>query len=441
MTKRGYVRALSFTFAAILVLAGLAGINMYKANAYKSRLESSYQHSLNELAENLDAIETNLTKSVYSGSDKMLTEISGDLFAECNEAKDALSRLPVEQMNLGSTYKFISQAADYSAYLAGKLAQKDEITDEEHENLGKLLEYSAQLRDSVNSMIAVCNSGGEITSSGVRGDSIKINAISADMSEAEKTFKDYPTLLYDGPFADSVLNRESSLLKTAKEIDREEAREIASKALGVNISELSFDGEKDGKLPSYVFSHGQRSIGVTRRGGYVSYILYGGKITGSQISEKSAVGTAEKYLETLGYKNMKSSYYAINGNVCVINFAYTKDGVTYYSDLIKVGIAMNNGRVVSLEADGYLVNHRERGEFRAKLKKSDAQKKLSKYLSVIGSKKCVIPLENGTESQCFEFHCRSKETGEEVLVYINASTGAEDNILLLLYSDSGTLTK
>ncbi|MFQ8957741.1 MAG: hypothetical protein ACLR6O_02260 [Eubacterium sp.] len=51
-------------------------------------------------------METNLTKSIYSNSDKMLMDIK-DLYAECSQAKDAL-RLPIEQMNLGSTYKFIT---------------------------------------------------------------------------------------------------------------------------------------------------------------------------------------------------------------------------------------------------------------------------------------------------------------------------------------------
>ena len=78
---------------------------MTTANSYKAQLELNYQQSLNELSENLDSIETNLTKSVYSNSDKMLMDISKDLYAECSQAKDALSRLPVEQMNLNSKYQ------------------------------------------------------------------------------------------------------------------------------------------------------------------------------------------------------------------------------------------------------------------------------------------------------------------------------------------------
>ena len=33
------------------------------------------------------------------------------------------------------------------------------------------------------------------------------------------------------------------------------------------------------------------------------------------------------------------------------------------------------------------------------------------------------------------------QKGQEVLIYTNAETGKEEDILLLLYSDNGTLTK
>ena len=72
----------------------------------------------------------------------MLMDISKDLYAECSQAKDALSRLPIEQMNLGSTYKFITQSSDYASYIANKIASSQTISTEEHQNLNKLLNYA-----------------------------------------------------------------------------------------------------------------------------------------------------------------------------------------------------------------------------------------------------------------------------------------------------------
>lgn len=442
MTKRGYIRLFSYSIALVAVLAGFAIMNMNMATQYKAQLENNYQQSLNELSETMDSIETNLTKSVYSNSDKMLYEISSDLYSECNEAKDALSRLPVGQMNLSSTYKFISQAGDYSTYIAQKVASGKTISNEEHKNLNTLLNYANQLNDSINSMVSVCNNGGLITASNVKNENnISVNSLTNDMTTAENAFKDYPTLLYDGPFADAVLNREPEMIKNAEDYSREDARDAAAYAMGCSVDQVNFETEEDGNIPCYVFTYGQKTVGVTKSGGYVAYMIYGGKITKSTITEKNAVNIAKKYLKKLGFENMKETYYMTDNNICVINFAYTKDNVIYYSDLIKVGISMNDGKAVSVETEGYLTNHRERAAFKSAKKQTDLQKSISPYLNVLDVKSCIIPKDNGTEVMCYEFHCESPETNEEVLIYVNSETGAEENILLLLYSDGGTLTK
>lgn len=442
MTKRGYIRLFSYSIAIVAVLAGFAIMNMNMAATYKAQLENNYQQSLNELSETMDSIETNLTKSVYSNSDKMLFEISSDLYSECNEAKDALSRLPVAQMNLSSTYKFISQAGDYATYIAQKAASGEKISDEEHKNLSTLLNYANQLNDSIASMVSVCNNGGRITASNVKNkNNVSINSLTNDMTTAEKAFKDYPTLLYDGPFADAVLNRESKMLKNAESYSKDDAIDIAAYAMGCAVDQVSFASEEDGNMPCYVFTYGQKTVGITKQGGYVAYMLYGGKITKSTITEKNAVNIAKNYLDKLGFDDMSETYYMTENNICIVNMAYTKGNVVYYSDLIKVGVSLNDGKVVSMEAEGYLTNHRERESFKTGKKAEELQKNISPYLNVLNVKNCVIPKDNGTESMCYEFHCESTETNEEVLIYVNAKTGAEEDILLLLYSDGGTLTK
>ena len=40
---------------------------------------------------------------------------------------------------------------------------------------------------------------------------------------------------------------------------------------------------------------------------------------------------------------MKESYYVINNNICTINYAYVQDGAVCYSDLVKVGVALDSG--------------------------------------------------------------------------------------------------
>ena len=103
--------------------------------------------------------------------------------------------------------------------------------------------------------------------------------------------------------------------------------------------------------------------------------------------------------------------------------------------------AASQSKIYSFEAKGYLTNHKTRQTASVKISEKELQESLSKHVDVISSKYCVIPKDNGTEAACIEYHCAGKSSGDEVLIYINTQTGEEENILMLLYSDNGTLTK
>ena len=61
-------------------------------------------------------------------------------------------------------------------------------------------------------------------------------------------------------------------------------------------------------------------------------------------------------------------------------------------------------------------------------------------LRVENVSRAVIPTGGGYEKYAWELRC-ADETGQDVLVYIDTSTGQEDDILILLYADGGALTK
>lgn len=443
MTKRSIIRAVSFSICIVAVLSAYAIIGHNRSVAYKARLEVSYQKSLFELSECLDSIETNLTKSAYATTPTMITNLSEDLYSECNSAKNALSILPIDRLNLNGAYKFLTQATDYSNYLAAKIRTGEQISDKEYENLKAMLEYSKKYSGYIDEMVAKCYAGGKITEGEIKSkhDGSTISNMSLNFDEAEKTFTDYPVLLYDGPFADAVLNRKPEMTKSGKKMSKEECHAIAAKALNVKPAELKFQSEEEGLIPCYDFAYNNSIIAVTKSGGYVAYIICSDQVKTKTITEENAKNIAKSYLKSLGYDGMESTYFTTANNVCVINFAYSENNVIRYTDLIKIGISLSDGKVYSLEAKGYLTNHRNREAYTAKISESEAVQRLSSNVEVISSKTCLIPKENGKEAFCYEFHCKSKGSKQEVLIYINAETGEEENILLLLYSDNGTLTK
>ncbi len=442
MTKRSYIRIVSyigFMLAVIVISSVLSATNM---KAYKSELEVSYQQSLAEFAECLDKVDTDITKSLVSNSKGEVYDLSRDLYAQCSTAKNAMSRLPVSQMKLGNAYKFLSQCSDYAQYIGTKIDKNEIITDEEHQNLKSLLGYAQKFSEQAKDMVANVNSGAMITEGEVKSvNQINVTPLSNSFNTGAEIFEDFPTLLYDGPFSDQVLKKASKLVKSADVKTKEECRKVFANAIGASINNVSYETDDKSKIPCYTFKCGRYTGLVTKQGGYIKEILYSGKIQNSNITAENACNLAVKALEKLGYSDMTVCYYNIENNICTVNCAYRKDNVCYYSDLIKVGISMNDGELVSTDAKTYLTNHTNRKSSTAKLSTNQAKKMLSKYLEVKNSKMCVIPKESGKEEQCYEFTCKSTDTGEDVLVYINCDTGEEEDIMTVLKSASGTLVK
>ena len=170
------------------------------------------------------------------------------------------------------------------------------------------------------------------------------------------------------------------------------------------------------------------------------YLLGSSSAGESVISPEQAVENAKNFLSAKGYKNMKESYYSTQDGICTVNFAYENEGVICYPDLIKLSVSLETGNIISFDARGYIMNHTDRPPVQSKISADEAKMSVSDYLTVMSSRLAIIPTDYKTEKTAYEFHCKTPDE-QEVLVYIDVLTAKEDDILLLLYSDGGILTK
>ena len=151
------------------------------------------------------------------------------------------------------------------------------------------------------------------------------------------------------------------------------------------------------------------------------------------------LGAAEEYLRQIGIEGVTSTYYEIADNRLTVNFAHTEQDVMCYTDLVKVTVAMDNADILSYDGRGYLTNHHDRGSLTPSISQEQAQQAISPLLTVKSAQLALIPDEGLNEVLCYEFKCSSAED-ENVLVYVNAETGAEQQILVLYIDENGTLT-
>ena len=439
MKRSSYIKIISFLSVICIALTATSIIYGVRANRMKLLLSAERERSLAELAEAIDAISVNLQKSLYCKTGKKLSESGNELYRLSTVAKDNLSELTDENEYTETIFRFLSQVGDYTLYLS----EKNKLSAEEQKQLSALFDYSEKLSKEIGSL-ADGYYEGEISfqkaSGNLKSSEDKLDFL-VSFNDTEQTIGDYPTLLYDGPFSDTVLNRKAFGVKGKGEITKDEGRNFAAKALGAKPTDLREESDCDSALPLYCYSKGEKSVGITKQGGLLCYMTNPAYTKEATIGTDEAIRRAENFLKKQGYKSMGHSYYSCYDDVCTINFAYKESGITYYADLIKVSVALDTGKVVAFDASGYLMNHCERKKPSKILTEEECRKSVSDSLQITDISEAVIPLPSGKESYCLEYHCFDKKRNREVLIYIDRETGEEKEIMLLLYSDDGVLTK
>lgn len=441
--KRKYIRVISFLLFLSVFLAVFSAVNAVKAHNYKLLATVSNEKALNELCENLDNITLTLQKGRYATKGQMLSDMETDLARSTACAKISLSSLTEESEVTDEVYKFLSQVGEFTASLARKTRSGQPLTKDEKESAKALYSYSGKLSGELSKILESYNEQGvsfEKSKSFIKDAQTDTVLFSDSINDAAQSFGDYPTLIYDGPFADSLLQRQPEMLKEKNEITAAEAKEIAAKSLGKDKSQLRQDSDENSSIPLYCFSAGDISVGITKKGGYVCYItnpIFSGE---EKISFEEAIKRGKKHLSELGYTSLTETYYSTFDGVCTINFAYINEGVIHYADLVKISVCLDTGEISSLDARGFLTNHRKRSLPEKTASAKDIQKTLSADLTVINYKTALIPTDTGIEKLCYEYLCHNGD-GEEYLVYCDAQTGETVDIFVLLYEDGGTLVK
>ncbi len=440
--KRTLVSIISYSAAAFALLIGFVIKSNSQVAVLKRQIVHTYEASLESLSISMENMAVTLEKSLYAGTASGLNNLTGDLILQAGTAEEALSSLPLKTGNVSTVAKFISQVSDFLLSITKKSVAGNSITESERKSLKSLADTAALLSNKLGEISGEYNSyeNWDKNISGVLDGIEATESISKSMDEVEKSLSDYPTLIYDGPFSDHISLKESKLLKNCGSIDNAAAKRKAADVLNISENSLKYSGMEDGKMESYIFDYQNGRIAITKKGGYVSYFRNDREIANNDINYEKAVGIALKYVNSLGLGNFKESYYFTDEGICVVNFATVQNGVLCYTDLIKVGVALDNGEIVLYESRGYIMNHYDRKIESPKQTQDEAKKVLSPHLKVNSVKKALIPSDGLEERLCYEFACTG-EKNEEVLVYVNCSTLIEENMFILLKTDGGTLVK
>jgi spore germination protein len=451
--RRRSTWAAPVTVIAILALIGVSLWGYYQSRRLRDMqilMSNQYNRAFVDLTDSVDNVEVLMAKSLITSTPVSTSKMLGEIWRQSNLAQTNIGQLPISPPVLEKTSNFLTQAGDMAFALNTKTMNGVPLSEKEYGALKKLHGYAVSLQKSLQGIENQINNGklswGNFKTKGLSLNMTnKSNPQANQFQNIDKNFQEYPTLIYDGPYSDHMLNTKPMGLAN-KKVTVAEARTIAINFIGKNkVKDVKqLESNNLGNIKTYRFnvlynnSKEPAEVDVTQQGGQVYMMLKNRPIGRETIDMNKAKKMAQDFLVSKGFKNMIDTYYQKVDGTAVISYAYRQNGVNVYPDLVKVKIALDDGEIIGLEDKGYLYNHRARNIPATTLTIEQARAKINNKINIVRQGRAIIPTDFKTEKYCYEF--MGKVDDRDFIVYINALTGAEEDVLMLVNTPNGTLT-
>lgn len=443
-------------YSIVLVVIGAIaawGLYQYKHGAdLRQELDNQYNRSFYDMVGYVNNVDNLLTKALVTSTPEKTAAILQEAWRQSNLAQENLGQLPVSQPVLANTSKFLTQVGDLAYSLNNQNMQGKALSEQQYKTVEQLHGFAGSLSNSLNEFQGQLSGGrikwNELADKGTPLFQKTSQELPGKQFEnIDKTFQEYPTLIYDGPFSDHLVTAEPRGV-TGNDVNSEQAKESVTRFFGADKIKTITDTNKNDTGPIKTYSYTvtlkdapeeqKANIEVTQKGGHIFWMLYNRPVPKEAMNIDQAKAAGRKFLEDRGYKGMVDTYFLKEDNTATINYAYSQDNVTIYPDLIKLKIALDNGEIVGFEGKGYLSAHTTRTIPKPKITEEEARKKINPRVQVLSSGMAMIPTNYKTEIFTYEF--KGKLNDSDFLVYINAETGVEEDILMIINTPNGVLT-
>ncbi len=432
----------SILLAVIITLSVLFGLTASDRGRLMSNNENSYQRAYYGLVASLVDIENELAKTRVMTGDRVLEEALESIDVNCQIASTHLALLSSDTGSLEKLNMFFNQLGGYSQYLGRNIASGKKLTTSNAETLTKMWEVSKEYGKVLNSMQEHLATGYSFAESLGEMDD-QFNEIFEGMDE---TSVEYPSLIYDGPFSDGVMDRDPKGT-VGEELTEAETRELLYKYLySYEITEVTNVIENNNRIPSYIYSvllkgeiERNCTVQIAKKGGLLLLLDLYHDVTDPMLDLEQCEVIANQYCESIGLTDMQAVWINNNDSNVYINMCNVQNGVVMYPDMIKLKISLDTGEIIGYEGLNYAFNHVERKaeDIKATISIEEAVLSASAILENIDARLCVIPINVTSEKLCYELV--GEFNGEKYFIYVDAKTGEEINVLRMIDSNQGDL--
>lgn len=444
--KKAFGVFLFMLFGAMTIFA-CNMLNSFKIQ--KQMVQDEYNKYMYQVVSYVNNVEVELEKLQITNTDNLKITTLADIWRQSNLAKSNLESLPVTQDSMQNASKYLSRVSDFSYSLIKQIVNGEKISNEQYEDIASLYQSAKEFSKVLSDIYQDLN-GGKIKwdeLSKLGNENLPDTNISTEVSNIDKinkTFQEYEGLIYDGAFSDHILTLEPKFLSDIV-VEESQAREkiydIFNKG---DIEEITYLGETSGRIELYNYDvklkneESIRNISLTKRDARLYLMIGDRNVTEEKIGIEEAKKSGMDFLNRLGIVDVQDTYYLKVENMAIINYAAKQDDIIIYPDLIKVKVALDTGEVMSVEAQGYVFNHRLREDVTPTISIERARANIHSNIHIMSEGMAIIPTDSKSEVLTYEF--KGKIDDREFIVYVNAKTGMEEKIILILDTPGGVLT-
>ena len=423
---------------AITLLSIFLGISKSNEGKWKANSEYNYENAYYTLTDSLLNMENNLSKLRVTRSENLVNEMLIEVAMNSQTAVANLTTLSYGGYDLANAIKYCNQVGDYSKYLAKKINAGGELSEEDRNTLDGLYQSTFKLSKSL----------GQVKESLVAGNKIvdglgKLNGDFVSIAEGlvDGTIE-YPSLIYDGAFSDSLTNREVKGLD-GEDISSDNQEERIKKILSdYEVNSVNFIGENTNGFDSYLYqvnlAGGQiASVQLAKKGGTIVMWDTSFDAQEPKLSVEEGTLLAEQYIAKQGIENMKGVYATVSDGILYVNMCYTENDIIHYPDMIKVKVSLDDGKIVGFEGLNYIYNHTQRSLGAPTVTEGEVSNMDFGGLSVKSIRLALIPLAGGKELLTYEVFGNMDEYN--FYIFVDAETGKEVKVMQVIDSDEGEL--
>lgn len=408
-------------------------------NDYAIQLENVYQKNLYDLVESVNNTETKLSKILASNSSTYQKKLLAEIAQNSELAENSIASLPISQNSLADSVKFINQMGGYTQTLADQISQGKNLSSQDLSTLSKLQQSVNDMKAQINKFVKKVQQNYSILDQSFNLDG-DFNNFTIEISKIKGEGVDYPVMIYDGPFADSTLDKTVKGLKGDTLTEQECQKEVEK--CFKNCAEISYSGEINSRFETYTY-HVTNSdsqvlfVQVSKVGGHVITVSGQGSTSGvKNITEEDAKNIALDFAKQNGVENPQIVWIESVNNHIYLNIAPTENDIILYPDLVKVKVDMASGTVIGYDATNYFINHIPRALKKTGHNANEFKSNLPKDMTVKNQRLVLAPLDYNREVICFEYECEKE--GATYYFYLNAENGEEENVLKVIQTDDSS---